>query len=109
MMEKTFGEFKFEDLSQVYINITFVLVVLSIIGIVSFVMNDKWVMAIVSVVNLCLNAFIFGPLCWSFAYNKRRSEGFAYLVGFLFGVVGTLLYWLYTLMFENREKDDYGF
>lgn len=61
---------------------------------------------IVSGLGFAIPYYVFGHTCWAFAYNKDRNADFAFTLGFLTGMTGTVLYWIYTL-FHKKNPDNW--
>jgi hypothetical protein len=91
-------DFEFKNLSQWAKNVTYCIVALCAIGILS----DPYII-IQTIVGLVVGYFFAGPYCWQIAYKKGRSTNFAFLFGFVFSLIGLLFYWLYSLFFKDIE------
>jgi hypothetical protein len=102
MTEENQSEFKFEKLSQIVKNITYAIIILSCLGVLGYFSDGEPGKAGLGIISLLIGWFITGPACWGWAYNKDRHEGFAFLWGFSFGLIGAAIYWIYTLFFTKN-------
>ena len=50
--------------------------------------------------------YAFGRICWALAYNKDRNTDFAFVWGITTGLLGAILYWIYTL-FHQKNPDNW--
>ena len=74
---------------------------------VSSIVTGSGYRLIVGGITLLLSYFVFGQLCWTWAYNKDRNTNFAFAWGFATSLPGTIIYYIYIL-FRKKNPDNWG-